>query len=299
MANNTGKSSRAYLYGLAVVLLWSMSATAFKLSLRLVDPVQLLFYSTFFSVLALAGVLACQGKLGLVFSYTKTQYLRSLGLGLLNPVIYYLMVFKAYDLLPAQEAQPLNYTWAIALALLSVPLLGHKLTKWDVLATLIGYSGVVVISTHGDPLSLEFSDPLGVALAMGCTVIWALYWIFNARDDRDPVAALLLNFLFGLPVLAVICAIFSDLWPTDPRAFWGALWIGCFELGFTFVLWLTALKKAPSASKLSNLIFIAPFISLFFIRFVVKENILPSTFVGLLMVVAGLGLQQLNGRGKG
>lgn len=294
--NRTEKSPRAYLYGLAVVLLWSTSATAFKLSLRLVDPIQLLLMACLVSAAVLTGVLAVKGRLGTVFRFSRKEYLRSVGMSLLNPVIYYLMVFKAYDLLPAQEAQPLNYTWAIALALLSVPLLGHRLTWFDIVATVIGYSGVVVISTHGDPLSLHFSDPYGVALALGCTVVWALYWIFNARDDRDPVALLLLNFVFGLPVIFVVCLAVSDPFVTDFRAWLGALWIGCFELGFTFVLWLTALKLAPSASRLGNLIFIAPFVSLVFIRFVVGEHILPSTYLGLVMVVAGLVIQQLKGK---
>ena len=41
-------------------------------------------------------------------------------LGLVNPFLYYLVLFKAYDLLPAQEAQAINYTWALMLAFLSV-----------------------------------------------------------------------------------------------------------------------------------------------------------------------------------
>jgi hypothetical protein len=51
----------------------------------------------------------------------------SVGLGFLNPFAYYFVLLQAYDLLPAQEAQPLNCTWAITLSLLSVPLLKQPL----------------------------------------------------------------------------------------------------------------------------------------------------------------------------
>ena len=43
---------------------------------------------------------------------------------------------------------------------------------------------------------------------------------------------------------------------------------------------------------MSNLIFISPFLSLVFIYFILGEVILPSTYVGLVLIIAGLWLQQ-------
>ena len=108
--------TQAYLYAILTVFLWSTAATAFKLSLRVLDPIQLLFYAVLTSVIVLGIILGAQGKWAAVFLCTRRQYLQSLGLGMLNPCAYYLVLLQAYDLLPAQEAQPLNYTWAIALA---------------------------------------------------------------------------------------------------------------------------------------------------------------------------------------
>ena len=61
-------------------------------------------------------------------------------LGLINPFLYYLVLFKAYDLLPAQEAQAINYTWALMLAFLSVIFLKQKLTLKDILAGIICFN---------------------------------------------------------------------------------------------------------------------------------------------------------------
>ena len=102
--------TKAYAFGLATVLLWSTVASAFKLTLRYVDHIQLLFYSSLFSTLVLGMILVWQKKLALALSGSRKEYTRSILLGALNPAIYYLVLFKAYDLLPAQEAQPLNYT---------------------------------------------------------------------------------------------------------------------------------------------------------------------------------------------
>lgn len=284
---------QALWLGLATVLLWSTVASAFKLSLRYLSPVQLLFFACLSSIAVLGGILAFQGRLGQLRQCTGRQYAQSLLFGLMNPFFYYLVLFEAYDRLPAQEAQPLNYTWALTLTYLSVPLLGQKLQRADFIAGLICYSGVLVISTRGDPAALTFSDPLGVALALGSTLIWALYWIANTRDRRDPVAGLLLNFLFALPAIALVTALTDGFAVSDWRGLAGAAYIGAFEMGLAFVLWLYAMKKATNTSQISNLIFIAPFLSLFFIAQLVGEPILHSTYLGLALIVAGLAVQRL------
>lgn len=284
---------QAYLFGLVAVLCWSTVATAFKLSLRYLDPIQLLLYACLSSIVVLAAVLRLQGRFRLLFSYSRREYLQSLGLGLLNPFLYYLILLKAYDLLPAQEAQALNYTWALTLALLAVPLLKQKLGAVAIFAGLVCYSGVLVISTRGDLAGLQFGNPLGVALALGSTVIWALYWIFNTRDRRDPVAGLLLNFLFALPFILLSCLLFSELRVGDPRGLLGALYVGVFEMGVSYVLWLLALKRSANAARIGNLIFISPLFSLFFIHLLVGEEILRSTLVGLGLILAGLLIQKL------
>ena len=283
---------QAMLYGLATVLLWSTVATAFKLALRELAPVEMLLIACTSSVLVIGIILMIQGRWHQVFSLSRRQYAQSFGMGLINPCLYYFVLFGAFDRLPAQEAQPLNYTWALVLAYLSVPFLGQRLRKTDILAGLVCYAGVVVIATRGAVTSLSFSDPLGVSLAIGSTVIWASYWILATRDTRDPVVGLFLNFLFGLPVIALICGLTEGFNLPGPGAFAAAVYVGVFEMGIAFVLWSYAMKKAENTSRVSNLIFISPFLSLVFIYFILGEQILPSTYIGLVLIVAGLWLQQ-------
>jgi drug/metabolite transporter (DMT)-like permease len=228
-----------------------------------------------------------------VFACRRRQYLASLALGLLNPLFYYLVLFKAYEILPAQVAQPLNYTWALTLTYLSIPLLGQKIGMKEAAAGVICYSGVLVITTRGDITGFRFSDPVGVGLALFSTVIWALYWIYSTKDKREPVVVLLLNFLFSLPFTAGLCFLFSDFRVTGIYGLLGAIYVGAFEMGITFVLWLTALKLSANTARVGNLIFISPFLSLVFIHFLLGEAILPATFFGLALIVAGLFVQRL------
>lgn len=279
---------RATLFGLATVLLWSTVATAFKLSLRALTPAQLLFYSAAVALVILGGLLVLRGEVGLLRAAPRGAIGRGLLLGLLNPALYYLVLFAAYNRLPAQVAQPLNYTWALTLGLLSIPLLGQRFRPRLLLAGLVAYAGVVVISRQGEGGP---ADAFGVGLALGSTLLWALYWIGNTRAALAPVPSLFLNFAGGLPAIWLVCALTDGLAPADWRGLWGALYVGTIEMGVTFVLWLTALRLADSAARVANLIFLAPFLSLVFIARIADEPIRAGTLVGLALIVGGLAIQ--------
>ncbi len=284
---------KAYLYGGSVVLIWSTVASAFKISLRTLPPAHLLLYANLVSVLLLGAILLCRRELGRALPQGREEFLRSACLGFLNPFLFYLVIFKAFALLPAQEALPLSYTWVVTLSILAVPLLKQRLNSREVVAILVCYSGVLVVSTRGDLFGLHFSNLYGVALALASTFVWALYWIYNARDDRPPLAGLFMNFLCALPMTFVYCLIFTRLQAPDMTGFLGAVYIGCFEMGISYFLWLQALRYSVSVARISSLIFISPFISLILIHFLVGEEILASTFYGLILIVSGLILQQM------
>jgi len=287
------RQSRAYLFGLMAVLLWSTVATAFKLSLRHMEPIQLLFYASIASVLVMFLILTLQGHLASLRLVSGRDLWIAAGLGVLNPFLYYWVLFRAYDLLPAQEAQPLNYTWAITLSILAVPLLKQHLRRIDLLAIAISYSGILVIATHGQPWTLQFSNGLGVLLALASTVIWSLFWIFNTRSRIEPAVGLFLNFLFGLPLIALVTALTTGFSIRSVEGFYGAAYVGLFEMGIAFVLWLKAMRLTENASRIANLIFLSPILSLFLIHFIVGEEIHWSSGLGLLLIIAGNGLQQL------
>ncbi|MBN1895676.1 DMT family transporter, partial [bacterium] len=225
------------------------------------------------------------------------RILSSALLGFFNPFAYYLILFKAYALLPGQEAQPLNFTWPIVLTLLSVPLLGQKLKRLSGLAILLSFAGVVVIGTRGSVLSLRFSCLPGVILAAGSSLIWALYWILNIQDGRKAVVKLFSGFTFGLIYILLYNIIFGEIRIPSPAQAIGALWIGTFEMGLTFLFWMKALELAPETVLVGNVVYLAPFLSLLFLNRFAGERILPSSVLGLCLIVAGLLIQSLSRTG--
>ena len=283
---------QAYLFALLAILCWSTIGSAFKLSLRYLGYLDLLLYSSFTATLVLALTLSFQKKSGLLKELKVRDFIRSAFMGLLNPFLYYVVLLKAYELLPAQEAGTLNYIWPLVLVLISIPMLHQRISKWSFLAVLISFFGIIIISTHGQLFSMKFSSPLGVLLALGSAIFWAFYWIFNMKDPREAVTKLFLNFCFGfLYILITVMILKGNRDPFLARDRGLRLpWF--FEMGIPFILWLHALKQSSTTAKVTNLIYLSPFISLVIIHFAVGETILLSTFIGLILIVSGIILQQ-------
>ncbi|AMO57241.1 DMT family transporter [Endozoicomonas montiporae] len=284
--------SKACSYALATALLWSTIATAFKLTLDYLDPWQLVFWSVLTSTLLLGSIVLLQGKGKLLVRQARESFWLYAALGVLNPFLYHIFLFGAYELLPAQQAQALNYSWPVALSLLAVPMLGKKLSRKDILCCLTAYLGVLIISTRGQLQSLDFGSPTGVILALASTLAWAVYWIFNTRLKGDPLVSLLICFLLGMPWIIAATAIASDFHPGSIEGLAGAAYIGVIEMGIAYILWLKALKLAENTAEVSNISYLSPFLSLFFIANILQESIHPTTYIGLVMIVVAVVLQQ-------
>ena len=262
---------------IGAVLCWSTVATGFKLGLERMTPAQLLFLGTACSAVVFSIAAIRNGW------PRKHFHLREgMAFALLNPVIYYLILFEAYDRLPAQLAQPLNYTWAIMLAVLAVPVLGQKLDRRTIMGIGLGYLGVVILLSQGRFDALPAVDWVGVALALGSTVLWATYWLLNARSTTEPSAFMATSFVFATPILLIVCLAGPGLPAFSGENLVFGAWVGLLEMGLTFLLWQRALRLTRHAARLGQLIFLSPFISL------LGETIHLTSWIGLSVTVCGL-----------
>lgn len=286
--------NKSYLYAGITVFFWATIATAFKIALRYVNYVELVLYCSITTVIILFFILLFQNRLKEVFRIKRAHYINSLVLGFINPFFYYLILFKAYSLLPAQVAQPLNFTWPIVLTFLSLPVLKQPVTGKNILALFISFIGVYFISSEGSPFDMDFAEPLGVFLAVGSSLVWSAYWLVNIKDQREEVIKIFLNFLFSLLFIIPYWLIFTEPRVPSLNGILASVYSGAFEMGITFVLWLKALKYAKSTAVVSNLIYLAPFFSLIFIQTILREQIYYTTLIGLVLIVAGIVYQELH-----
>jgi len=280
--------TKAYIYAFIAVLIWSTMATAFKVAFKSLCPELVLFYASVSATIIL-----------FVFYYLdkNTQRLnisdfkKSFWAGLFNPFIYYLILFEAYSLLPAQIAQPLNYTWPLVLSLFSTIFLKQKLRKGMWIGLFISFIGVIIISTQS--FAIESLSKLGIFLAIFSSVIWSAYWIINIKDKRVDSQKLFLNFLIGSIFILMYILIKDIDFDFNQKGVLASVYIGLFEMGIAFFLWMKALKLSSQTAKINNLVFLSPFLSFFFIALVLKESIHLMSIVGLIIIILGIVIQKL------
>ena len=286
------KTRQSYIYAGLTILFWSTVPTAFKISLGELAILPMLTIAALSSTLVLLILLSAAGKSELIRRSTGKELLSSALLGLINPFLYYLILLKAYSMLPAQVAQPLNMIWPIILVFLSVLILHQKIERKSFMALFISFAGVYIISSQGRLFKPGHSDLTGVLLATGSSVFFAIYFIMNMKDKRDEAVKLFLNFLFGSFYL-LIAMTFTGMWQSDfgLKGIITSVYVGIFEMGITFFFWLKALQTASTTDKVSNLVYLAPFLSLIFVHYILHEPVYYTTPAGLLLIISGILVQ--------
>jgi len=283
-------ADRSLSLGIVAVLLWSTVAVAFKWALASATLPQLLSGATLTSTVVLGLALATQGKLSDALRSVKLHFIPSCRLALLNPLLYYSLLFGAYQRLPAHLAQALNYTWPIALSLGGRIVLKTQLRRVELAGIFLCYLGVLVLY----PRDMTGPDGLlGFALALGSALVWATSWLLAARDRRPPEYALFHQFLLATPVAVIaLLGLQGPPQSLDMRAIFGAIYIGLFEMGLTFLIWQKALRTTRHLARLSALSYLSPLLSLGWIHLVLDEPLGPHFVLGGALVVGGAMIQQ-------
>lgn len=279
-----------YLYALLTVLLWSSVATAFKITLRIITPIEMVFLSTLFSTFILFSIIIATGNAKTFWRLLERTFKWGLILGFLNPYLYYIVLFAAYDKLPAQIAQGLNYTWAITVTLLSYLILKEKNSLIHWFGLVIAFVGVLFIISSESELNISY-DRTGIILALASSIIWSIYWILNKKENAPPLLALTRNFLLSIPfsLVTVILTTKTSLnFYQTTEAIAGCFFIGIAEMGLAFFFWLKAIQRAKQISHIVPLSYLSPVLSLAWIYFILQEKLSRAAVIGLLFIIGGI-----------
>lgn len=283
---------KAIQIALIPVFLWSTVSTVFKLGLKIYSPGQLIFLATVVSFVVFLCWILSRASLRKSLKPSKKLLTEAALTGLFTPFLYYLILFKAYSLLPAQLAQPLNMVWPLVLTFLSVPVLKQNIGSRSFIALFVSFVGIVILSAKGSFTSFADTNFKGVALALISSVLWSVYWLLNRKSKFESVIVLLYSFGFAIFYLFVFLVITQQLsFEINSHIIW-PIYVGLFEVGISFMLWGKAMALTTNNAKITNLIYLAPFIALIFIHIFLGETIFYTTYIGLIFIVSGILLQQ-------
>ncbi len=279
-----------YIYAVLAVLLWGSSAAVAKLLVQNLSSLQVLFFTSMIATISLFLVALWQNKLNLIKKYTVIDYWRFAWLGFIGQLIYYGCLFAALAISPAQEVSIVNYTWLLWVVVFAAPILGEKLGIRKLFAILLGFAGIYIVLTKGAVFSFHISNPVGALLALGGALSAGLYMVLVKKYNYERVTSTMFYFLFTFILVALATILFSQVPQLSFQELAGLVWLGFFTSAAASVLWALALKHGDTA-KMSNIMFLTPFMSLVYIHFLLGEAILLSSVAGLLIIVFGIALQ--------
>ena len=283
------KATQSILLALAAVLSWSTVATAFKVALTYLTHFEMLLIASITSLFIFAIVLTFQSKWKLIKQLTSKQWKQLAFQGFLNPAAYYLILFKAYDMLPAQVAQPVNYAWPIVLLVLLAIFAKQPIPSKKYIGMVISMAGVITISLGTGQLSGMNVPFNGVLLAALSAFFWAGYWMVNnkLKHSIDAVVALFGSFLYGSLSLIICIPIFGFHLP-NLNGLLAGMYVGGFEMAIPFICFGIAMRITNNPALINQLCYLSPFLSLFFIAIILQEPIVVTTYIGLVLIVAGI-----------
>ena len=282
-------NNKSILLASVAVLSWSTVATAFKVALSYLTHFEMLLVASITSLVIFAIVLTVQRRWSAIVDLPRQTWGYFALLGLLNPVAYYLVLFKSYDLLPAQIAQPFNYFWPIFLLVLLALFAKQRIPAKKYIGMFISLGGLILISSGGGQMGdLEIS-PFGLVLGLMSAVLWATYWMVNNRNSHkaDATIACFMSFLFG-SIYLIIGALFVGVNLNTLPGILSGMYVGAFEMGIPFICFGLAMRLTTNHALINQLCYLSPFLSLFFVSTILGEQIVFTTYIGLSLIVAGI-----------
>lgn len=286
------ENNKAILYTIIAVLSWSTVATAFKITLRHFTYFEMLLVASISALIVFTINLTVQNKWKEIKKMSAGQWRRLAFIGALNPVAYYLVLFKSYDLLPAQVAQPINYSWPIVLLILLALFAHQPIPKIKYIGMFCSLGGVALISLGTGGINEQHLSVSGLLLAFLSAFLWGGYWMLNNRNrEIDSSITLFASFLFG----SIYLAIAAPWMDTDLASLPGVLsaaYVGIFEMGIPFICFGLAIRKTSNPALVNQLCYLSPFLSLFLISTILGEKIFFTTYCGLILIVFGIAFNE-------
>lgn len=280
---------KQYIMAGITVFLWSTLSAVSKLLVNDLSPMTVLFYTSVIASLTLWIINLIRSGTKRYQHYRKKDYLIITGLGFLGLFCYTALYYIGLATLTSQIACIINYMWPMLIVLFSCILLKESFTKKKLLAILISFSGMLLITLQGYQTVSE-GNVSGMGACFLAAICYALYSVLNKKYNYDQWLVLHIAFTVSAVFSGIYCLGTNTLSLPSFLPFVGMLWIGIFVNAIAYVLWGIALNTGNTAN-ISILAYLCPFLSLVFGRILLNERITFFSLLGLILIIGGVLLQ--------
>jgi probable blue pigment (indigoidine) exporter len=236
------------------------------------------------------------GGLAFVFATRRIRFLDGRGrrdallLGLPNTALFFGLWFIAGASVPPGQAAVFVYTFPLWVALLSAAFFRYSLTGLQVVAILVGFAGVLLVSqpwNHSQGFAL-----LPVTLLLVAAFAWAVGTVlFKHRFHGEAVHA-----ANAFQLLGGTAGLLLASWVTEPGGFVPSLrllgivlWLGLAGTALSYMIWFWLLDRLH-ATTLSAYVFLVPLVALVASLLLLGEGLGPGQVAGVGFVLSSIYL---------
>ena len=277
------KRLRNWLLFLVIVLIWSSNWSVMKVGLSYVDPWSFIYHRFLLSTTALSLLLFILKRR---IPADRRDLARLFILGLITSIgITSTSLGLVYE--KSGVSAILTYTQPLFVFCMAIPFLGEKMSIGRVLGVLIGFLGVMVLSTRGDSFidSLDFPVFLLVAGAF----LWATAIIYYKKflSHIDPTVANIFQLGVGVVLLTPVIALKGLAFPPSLNYIPVILYTSICAQGVALTLWVLLLRE-EEATVLSSSSFMVPVAAFIFGWLILGETVEPKVLLGSALILTGV-----------
>lgn len=286
---------KEYIYAIISVLLWSTTATVTKILLGNLDSIQILLFGSLFAVIFLFMINCIKGNLNEIKNYKLKDYSKIFTIGILGTFLYNLFLYLGINTLQASQAFIINYLWPIMTVIFACIILKERITIKTIIAIIISFIGVIIVSSNGNLLNIEKSSIIGTIYCILAAISYGLFSVLNKKQNYNKYISMMLYYLTSFCISLIYCVCAKKTFIPEMNQLLGLLWIGVFTSAIAFTSWAIALEKGDTA-RISNIAYITPFISLVWTSVLLKENLNIYSVLGLIIIILGIFIQMQNNK---
>lgn len=276
---------------IAVPLIWGGTFVAGKHVVSVISPLMGSFGR--YLVACVALLLAAFVLEGGLPRLTRQQWVSTFILGLLGVFAYNLFFMGALERLPASRAALIIALNPVITISISAVVLGDRLSPRRWLGVAIALTGVWIVISHGDVMSIASAGVgFGELFMLAAVTSWALYTVIGRKvlTGLTPLAATNYAALWGTLLLAIVAAPhFSGIHAAvfDWRMVGSLLYLGICGTALAFVWYYMSIKQLGTAvtSIFTNLV---PVFGVAISVLVLGEHLLSSMLIGGAVAICGV-----------
>lgn len=281
---------------LLAVMFWGNSFIATKIALRELNPQTIILLRLLLSIILLVSIALYQKR---DFKITRKNHGGILLLAVI--AVFHLWI----QITGLNETTAANTGWIIGITPVFIAILGiiffrEKMHGINILGMLLAFSGLLLLISKGNLMSLGFISHTGDFLVLASTVTWSFYSIVTKKVTitYPPLMTILYLFIMMMIVISpftINAGSINSVIHLSIDGWIAILFLGIFCSGTGYVLWAQSLKDID-ASKVGAVLYVEPFFTIIGAWLILNEKI--TLLIMLSGIIITVGVILVNKRKK-